>query len=64
MDKNGHLLADSQSILNRWKNYFSHLLNVHRVIDVMQLRVHTPELLLPDPTPFEVEIAYHKVEKT
>jgi hypothetical protein len=28
-DENGDLLADSHNILNRWKNYFSQLLNVH-----------------------------------
>ena len=33
-DENGDLLADSHNILNRWKNYFSQLLNVHRVSDV------------------------------
>jgi hypothetical protein len=30
-DENGDLLADSHNILNRWKNYFSQLLNVRRV---------------------------------
>jgi hypothetical protein len=29
--ENGDLLADSQSILNRWKNYFCQLLNLHGV---------------------------------
>jgi hypothetical protein len=29
-DENGDLLADSHNILNRWKKYFSQLLNVHR----------------------------------
>jgi hypothetical protein len=33
-DENGDLPADSQNILNWWKNYFSQLLNVHNVIDV------------------------------
>jgi hypothetical protein len=36
-DENGDLLEDSYNILNRWKNYFSQLLNVHRVGDVRQL---------------------------
>jgi hypothetical protein len=52
-DENGDLLADSHNILN----YFSHLLNVHRVIDVRQTEIHTAEPLVPDPSPFEVEIA-------
>jgi hypothetical protein len=33
-DGNGNLLADSHNILNRWKNYFSQVLKVHRVTDV------------------------------
>jgi hypothetical protein len=43
--------------VNRWKNYFSQLLIVHRVSDVRQIKIHTAELLVPDPSPFEVEIA-------
>jgi hypothetical protein len=35
-DENGDLLADSNIILNRWKSYFSQLLNVHNVSDVRQ----------------------------
>jgi hypothetical protein len=30
-DEDGDLLADSHNVLNRWKNYFSRLLNVHNV---------------------------------
>jgi hypothetical protein len=37
-DENGDLLADSHNILNRWKNYFSQLLNVHNVSDVRQIQ--------------------------
>jgi hypothetical protein len=44
-DENGDLLADPHNILNRWKNCFSQLLNVH-----------TGEPLVPN-HPFEVEIA-------
>jgi hypothetical protein len=42
-DGNGDLLADSHNILNRWKNYFSQLLNVHNVSDVRQIEVHMAE---------------------
>jgi hypothetical protein len=42
-DENGDLLADSQNILYMWKNYFSHLLNVHNVSDVRQIQVHRAE---------------------
>jgi hypothetical protein len=38
-------LADSHSILNRWKNYFCQLLNVHGVNDVRQTKIHTAEPL-------------------
>jgi hypothetical protein len=34
--------------MNRWKNYFSQLLNVHRVSDVRQIEIHTAEQLVPD----------------
>jgi hypothetical protein len=53
-DKNGDLLADSQNILNGWKNYFSQLLNVHNVSDVRQLKVHTAETSVSDPSRHEV----------
>jgi hypothetical protein len=36
-DDTGDLLADSQNILNRWKNYFSQLLNMRNVIYVRQI---------------------------
>jgi hypothetical protein len=35
-DEKGDLLADSNTILNSWKSYFSQLLNVHDVSDVRQ----------------------------
>jgi hypothetical protein len=36
VDENGDLLADSTTILNRWKSHFFQLLNVHNVSDVRQ----------------------------
>jgi hypothetical protein len=62
-DENGDLLADSYNISNRWKNYFSQLLNVHRASDVRQIEIHTAESLVPDPSPFEIEIATARLEK-
>jgi hypothetical protein len=59
-DENGDLLADPHNVLNRWKNYFSQLLNVHRVSDVRQINIRTAEPLVPDRRPFEVEIAIAK----
>jgi hypothetical protein len=46
-DENGDLLADSHNILNRWRNYFSRILNVHNVSDIRQIEVHTAEPLVP-----------------
>jgi hypothetical protein len=62
-DENGDLLADSHNILNRWKNYFSQLLNVHRVSYVRQIEIRTSELLVPDPSPFVVELAVAKLKR-
>jgi hypothetical protein len=33
-DENDNLIADPQNVLNRWKNFFNQLLNVHGVYDV------------------------------
>jgi hypothetical protein len=61
--ENGDLLAGSHKILNRWKNYFSRLLNVHSVSDVRQIEVHTAEPLVPGPSRFKFEITISKLRK-
>ena len=40
-DEEGDLVADSHSILARWRNHFSQLLNVYGVNDVTQTEIHT-----------------------
>jgi hypothetical protein len=60
-DENGDLLSDSKNILNRWKKYFSQLLNVHSVSDVRQVEIHTAEPFVPDRS--EVKIAIAKLMK-
>ena len=40
-DKKGDLVAHSHSILARWRNHFSHQLNVHGVNDIRQPEIHT-----------------------
>ena len=62
-DENEELLADSNSILNRWKDYFSQLLTVHKDNDVAEIEIQTAEPLIPDPTLLEVEIAIEKLKK-
>jgi hypothetical protein len=62
-DENGDLLADCSNILNRWKSYFSQLLNVHNVSDVRQIETHAAEPLIPGPSHLEVEIYIAKLKK-
>jgi hypothetical protein len=40
--------------------FYAVLLNVHRARDVRQIEIQTAELLVPDPSPFEIEIAIAK----
>jgi hypothetical protein len=61
-DESGDLLADSHNILNRWKNYFPKLLNVHRVSDVRQIEIHTADPSVNEPSPFEINITIAKLE--
>jgi len=42
-DEKGDLVAHSYSILARWRNHFSHLLNVHGVNGIRQTEVHTTQ---------------------
>ncbi|KDR17943.1 hypothetical protein L798_08158 [Zootermopsis nevadensis] len=61
-DDNGYFLADSIKIVNRWKNFFSELLNVHETGDIRQIKMHTAELLVPEPSLGEVELAIRKLK--
>jgi hypothetical protein len=61
-DGKGDLVADSQSIMARWRNYFSQILNVHVVSDVRQAEIHTAELLVSEPSALEVELAIEKLK--
>jgi hypothetical protein len=62
-DENGGLLVNSHNILNRRKNYYSQLLNVCRVSGIRQTEIHTAELLVPRPLPFEIEIAIAELKR-
>jgi hypothetical protein len=61
--KNGYLLVDSHNILNRWKNYFCQLLNVHNVSDVRQIEEYTAEPLVPGPSRLQRETTIAKLKK-
>jgi hypothetical protein len=62
-DEMGDLVADCHSILTRWRNYFSQLLNVHGDNDVKQTEIHTAEQLVPEPSTFEVEMTIEKLKR-
>ena len=56
------MVTGSYSILARWRDYFSQLLNVHGVHDVRQTETHTAEPLVPEPSAFEVDMAIEKLK--
>jgi hypothetical protein len=59
-DEKGDLVADSHSILARWRNHFSLLLNIHGVNDVRQ---HTAKPLVPELSAFEVQMVIEKLKR-
>ena len=61
-DEKGDLVADSHSIVDRWRNYFSQLFNVHGVKDVGQAEIYTAEPLVPEPSASEFELAIDKLK--
>jgi hypothetical protein len=54
--ENGDLFAGFQNILNRWKNCFSQLLNVHIVSDVSLIEIYTADSLVSNPGPFVLDV--------
>jgi hypothetical protein len=62
-DENGDLLADSKTVVNKWKSYFSLLLNVHNVSDVRQIETQTVEPLVPVRSHHEVGITFANLKK-
>jgi len=61
-DEKGDLVADSHSIVARWRNYFSQIFNVHGVKGVGQAEIHTAEPLVPESSASEVELAIDKLK--
>jgi len=62
-DEKGDLVADFHSILAAWRNHFSQLMNVHGFSEDRQAEIHTAELLVPEPSAFEVELALEKLKR-
>ena len=63
-DEKGDLVADFHSILPRWRNDFSQLLNVHGVNDLRQTEINTAEPIVPEPSAFEFDLAIEKLKGT
>jgi hypothetical protein len=49
--------------LQRWKNYFCHVLNIQRTGGVRQTESHTAEPSVPEPSASEVEVAIRKLKR-
>jgi len=61
-DEKGDLVADSHSIVARWRKYFAQLFNVHGLKGVGQAQIHTAEPLVPEPSAAEFELAIDKLK--
>ena len=61
-NEKGDLVADSYSIVDRWTNCFSQLLNVLAVNDIKHTDIHTAEPLVPEPRAFEFDLAIEKLK--
>ena len=62
-DEKGGLVTDSLSIWARWRNHFSHLLNVRAANYVRQTEIHTAEPLRPAQSAFEFEMVVEKLKR-
>jgi hypothetical protein len=61
-NEKGDLVADSHSVMVRWRNYFSQILNLHGFSDVRQAEIHTVEPLVPEPSALGVELAIENLK--
>jgi hypothetical protein len=62
-DEKGDLVADSHSILARWRNHLFQLLNAPGVNDVRQTEIHTAGPLVPELRDSEVEMVIEKLKR-
>jgi len=49
-------------VMARWKNYFPQQFNVDGVNDVRYTEIYTAELLVPEPSSFEIELAIENLK--
>jgi hypothetical protein len=55
--------VDPHKILNRWKNYFCQVLNVHGKGGVRQTEMHAAQPFVPGPSASEVEVPIGKLKR-
>jgi hypothetical protein len=60
----GEILANTRTILNRWRIHFCQLLNVTETGDVVQIGMHTAQPLVPEHSASEVEAVIIKFKVT
>jgi hypothetical protein len=56
-----HLL-DPQNVLNRCKNFFNQVLNVHGIHNISKMVIHMAKPLVPAPSLVEMKIAIGKLK--
>jgi len=56
------LVTDCHILVARWRNHFSQLFSVHGINEIRQIKIHTAELLLPEPIAFVVKMAVEKLQ--
>jgi hypothetical protein len=62
-DERSNLLAGPHNILNRWKNYFCRLLDVHGPGGIWQAEMYTDEPFVPEPSASEAEVPIGKLKR-
>jgi hypothetical protein len=62
-NEKGDLITDSHSILSRWRNHFSQLLDLHVVNHVRWTEIRAAEPLVPEPSAFDVAMAIEKLRR-
>jgi len=62
IDEKGDMVTDFHSVLARWRNHFSQLLNIHGINDARQTEIHTAKPLVPEPSAVKFEMAIEKLK--
>jgi hypothetical protein len=57
------LIADTHSILARWRNYFSKLFNILWVNATKQNELHTAKPVVPEPSTFQFNLDIEKLKR-